>query len=60
MLKDKISTDENVISLRKQLYEITYDMKFKRCKSMAQIIKTTLEFIKRNYESVNTKKDFVF
>lgn len=55
MLKDQISSTSNLKELRLQLYELTYDMKFKRCKSMGQIVKTALEFIKRNYESVSTK-----
>jgi len=56
MMKDQISSTSNLKELRTQLYELTYDMKFKRCKSMGQIVKTALEFIKRNYETVNTKK----
>ncbi|NCT17830.1 MAG: hypothetical protein AUK33_07675 [Flavobacteriaceae bacterium CG2_30_34_30] len=56
MLKDHISSSSNLKELRLQLYELTYDMKFKRCKSMGQIVKTTLEFIKRNYENVSTHK----
>lgn len=56
MLQDQISSTSNLHELRLQLYELTYDMKFKRCKSMGQIVKTALEFIRRNYESVNTRK----
>ncbi len=56
MLKDQISSTSNLEELRQQLYELTYDMKFKRCKSMGQIVKTALEFIKRNYENVSTRR----
>lgn len=56
MMQDQISSTSNLKELRSQLYDLTYDMKFKRCKSMGQIVKTALEFIKRNYESVNTRK----
>lgn len=56
MLQDQISSTSNLKELRTQLYELTYDMKFKRCKSMGQIVKTALEFIKRNYENVSTRK----
>ncbi len=56
MLKDQISSTSNLQELRQQLYELTYDMKFKRCKSMGQIVKTALEFIKRNYENVSTRR----
>jgi hypothetical protein len=56
MLQDQISSTSNLHELRSQLYDLTYDMKFKRCKSMGQIVKTALEFVRRNYESVNTRK----
>jgi CRISPR/Cas system-associated endonuclease Cas3-HD len=56
MLQDHISSTSNLHELRSQLYDLTYDMKFKRCKSMGQIVKTALEFVRRNYESVNTRK----
>jgi len=56
MLKDQISSTSNLEELRQQLYDLTYDMKFKRCKSMGQIVKTALEFIKRNYENVSTRR----
>jgi hypothetical protein len=56
MLQDQISSTSNLRELRLQLYELTYDMKFKRCKSMGQIVKTALEFVKRNYENVSARK----
>ncbi len=56
MLKDQISSTSNLEELRQQLYDLTYDMKFKRCTSMGQIVKTALEFIKRNYENVSTRR----
>lgn len=56
MMQDQISSTSNLKELRIQLYDLTYDMKFKRCKSMGQIVKTALDFIKRNYETVSTKK----
>lgn len=56
MMKDQISSTSNLKELRTQLYDLTYDMKFKRCKSMGQIVKTAMEFIKRNYENVSTRK----
>ncbi|MFD0861293.1 hypothetical protein ACFQ1M_03670 [Sungkyunkwania multivorans] len=56
MVKDKISPFENVKILRAELYEYTLDMKFKRCRTMGQLLRTALEFVKRNYEDVNMKR----
>lgn len=53
MSKDQISTFDKVKQLRKELYQFTYDMKFKRSKNMGLIVKTALEFVKRNYEDLN-------
>lgn len=56
MIQDQISSTSNLHELRTQLYELTYDMKFKRCRSMGQIVKTALEFVKRNYENVSARR----
>ena len=56
ILNDQISNDPNVKQLRKELYEFSNDMKFKRARSMGQILRTALEFVKRNYEDVNMKR----
>ena len=53
MSKDQISNFTKVKQLRKELYQFTYDMKFKRSKNMGLIVKTALEFVKRNYEDVS-------
>src|SRR5690606_10789661 len=55
MINDHISTDKNVRQLRKDLFEFTKDVKFKRSRTMGQILRTALEFVRRNYEDVNTK-----
>ncbi|MCM4159368.1 hypothetical protein FHG64_16870 [Antarcticibacterium flavum] len=55
MINDHVSTQENVRQLRKDLYHFTNDMKFKRARTMGQILRTALEFVKRNYEDVNMK-----
>lgn len=55
MINDHVSTQENVRQLRRDLYLFTTDMKFKRARTMGQILRTALEFVKRNYEDVNTK-----
>ncbi|MFD2516799.1 hypothetical protein [Salinimicrobium flavum] len=56
ILNDQISNEPNVRQLRKELYEFSNDMKFKRARSMGQILRTALEFVKRNYEDVNMKR----
>ncbi|MFN4764323.1 hypothetical protein ACKGJN_14425 [Gillisia sp. Q332] len=55
MINDHVSTQANVRQLRKDLYDLTRDMKFKRARTMGQILRTALEFVRRNYEDVNTK-----
>ena len=49
MIKDRVSSDENVKMLRRQLVDFTKDIRFKRCKTMGHILKTALDFVKRNY-----------
>lgn len=56
MTTDTISTEENLQRLRMELYDYTKDMKFKRAKSMGQIIRTAVDFVKRNYEDVSMKR----
>ncbi|MEH6407729.1 MAG: hypothetical protein V7767_10630 [Leeuwenhoekiella sp.] len=56
MITDTVSTEANLIRLRNELYDYTMDMKFKRAKSMGQIVKTALDFVKRNYEDVNMQR----
>lgn len=56
MNADTVSTKENLHSLRKELYEYTMDLKFRRARSMGQIVKTALNFVERNYEDVSMKR----
>lgn len=56
MINDNISTQKNVKKLRKELYIYTNDMKFKRASTMGQILRTALDFVRRNYENVNMKR----
>lgn len=56
MSHDTISTPENMRRLRKDLVEFTKDIKFRRAKSMGGILKTALEFVKRNYVDINSKE----
>lgn len=56
MINDNVSTQKNVKKLRKELYKYTNDMKFKRASTMGQILRTALDFVRRNYEDVNMKR----
>ncbi len=53
---DTISLVENITLLGSQIYELTLDAKFKRCKSMGEILSLALDFVKRNYENVSMKQ----
>jgi len=55
MCNDTISTPENLNTLKEELYGFTLDLKFRRCKSMGEVLKTGLDFVRRNYENVNMK-----
>ncbi|MCX7547118.1 hypothetical protein OS188_04035 [Xanthomarina sp. F1114] len=55
MLDDTISTPENVKQLRGEIFEFASDINFKNCKTMGDILKYALDFVKRNYEDVNMK-----
>lgn len=54
MVFDTISNKENIDSLKLKIYDYTQDVKFKRSKNMGEILKNALDFVKRNYENVNT------
>ncbi len=54
MMNDTLSTKENVELLKSKIYYYTLDLKFKHSKNMGEILKNALDFVKRNYETVNT------
>lgn len=56
MIKDNISKEEYVKQLRDELVDFTKDIKFKRAKTMGHILKTALDFVKRNYLKIDEKK----
>ncbi|MFC5044566.1 hypothetical protein ACFSTE_15455 [Aquimarina hainanensis] len=56
MCNDTISTKENQLALREHLYSFTLDLKFRRSNSMGEVLKTALDFVRRNYENVNMKR----
>ena len=52
MREDTISTIDNITLLRSQIFRYTKDVPFKECQNMGEILASTLDFVKRNYESV--------
>ncbi len=54
MTHDSISTEKNINELKSKVCDYTSDVKFKKCKNMGEIVENALDFIKRNYENVNT------
>jgi hypothetical protein len=51
MKSDDISPNENVISLRKEIYDFTRDLKYNNAETMGEIIEVTVNFLKRKYKS---------
>ncbi len=54
--KDTISTKENTTMLRDQVLELTGDIKFKKCKTMGDVLDLALNFVRRNYQGVSVKQ----
>ena len=53
MKSDTISTQDNILLLKKQVYGFTKDVSFKKSKNMGEILESALNFLRRNYEGVN-------
>ncbi len=53
MMEDKISLDKNVILLKNYLYKLTKDVRFKKSENMGEILNSSLDFVRRNYENIN-------
>jgi hypothetical protein len=52
MRGDHISPPEKLKQLKTALHEYTGDIKFKNCRNMGSVLHTALEFVKRNYYTV--------
>lgn len=50
MLKDELSTPENVSQLKAEIYAYIPDKNFKNSYNMGGILRAAFEFVKRNYE----------
>lgn len=55
MNNDSISRQEHIVMLKTKIYEYTLDINFNNSKNMGEILKHALDFVKRNYQDVNTK-----
>ncbi len=53
---DNISIDENIALLGKEIFDLTFDVNFKKSKTMGQLLKLGLDFVKRNYQDVSMKQ----
>lgn len=53
MRNDTISKEEHVTQLKKELYNYTHDLNFKKAKSMGDIMSAAFEFITRNFKNTN-------
>ncbi len=53
MMLDTISNEDNITLLKTQLHDYTHDINFKRSTNMGEILKTALDFVKRNYEDIH-------
>mgnify|MGYP006236529475 FL=1 len=51
MLKDELSTPENVKQLKSEIYAHITDKNFKNSFNMGGIVRAAFEFVKRNYEN---------
>jgi hypothetical protein len=54
MINDTISTKDNIDLLKAKIHDYTSDLKFIKSKSMGDILKNALDFVKRNYQDVST------
>jgi hypothetical protein len=53
MMQDRVSTDEKTDQLRKGLFKLTKDLKFKKSESMGELLDSAMDFILRNYKNKN-------
>lgn len=53
MKNDTISSPEKVTQLKTELFELTKDVNFKNATNMGEILISSLEFVERNYKSIN-------
>ncbi|MDA9056930.1 hypothetical protein N9K49_03720 [Flavobacteriaceae bacterium] len=54
MISDTLSTPEHETLLKTKIFEYTGDVRFKNSKNMGEILRNSLSFVKRNYQTENT------
>ena len=55
MINDTISIEKNISLLKNQAYKVTSDINFKKSDNMGELLKYTLDYVKRNYEKPSNK-----
>jgi len=53
MLQDRISSDEKITQLKKDLFDYTKDTNFKNCTCMGEILETAFNYVVKHYQDVN-------
>ncbi len=53
MLQDTISSKEKIELLKKDLFDYTKEVKFKKCTCMGEILETAFDFVVKHYQDVN-------
>ena len=56
MKTDSISYPDHIERLRREIYDLTLDINFKKCRNMGEILAFALDFVRRNYEDVSMKQ----
>jgi len=54
MVSDTVSTPEHEMLLKTKIFEYTGDVRFKNSKNMGEILRNSLSFVRRNYQTENT------
>jgi hypothetical protein len=55
MQEDSLSIPKYIDMLKEEIYQYTLDMEFRKSKTMGDVLKNALEFVKRNYQGINTQ-----
>jgi len=55
METDELSIQKHIDLLKEEIYNYTLDLNFRKSKNMGEVVKNALDFVKRNYEGINTK-----
>ncbi|UGU16744.1 hypothetical protein LS482_02465 [Sinomicrobium kalidii] len=55
---DTISVSENVERLKMEILQFVQDVAFKKAQNMGEVLEAALDFVKRNYEGISTKRLF--